>query len=73
MMEKIKDLEASFIFFSSPMESMNLNPESIMDITAITTVKEMTKLIREYKKSERLSKPVLLRKLKSMNMQFLLS
>ena len=72
-MENIKDLEASCTFFSSPIESINLNPENIIDITARTTENDITKSMREYKKSERFSKPVLLRKLKSMNMQFLLS
>ena len=72
-MEKIKDLEASFTFFSSPIDSMNLNPENIIEITARTTAKDITKSIKAYRKSERFSKPVLLRKLKSMNMRFLLS
>lgn len=43
-----RDLEASDIFFSSPLDSMNLNPDKTMATTAINTENDIAKFTKKY-------------------------
>ena len=67
--ENVRDLVASLIFSSSPIERIYLKPVIIKDTTTISTEKEITKFMRENTNSDKSPYAVRLRVLKSMNIR----
>ena len=67
--ENVRDLVASFVFSSSPIERIYLKPVIIKDITTINTEKEITKFIRENTNPDKSPYAVRLRLLKSINIR----